>query len=339
MNTRHHFLHRPARALVALLVTAGLAACGVVPTGSGSHVTYTRIRNQPHNVYDAHAKVVGGKLYSFGGYDTTVSGGRPTTPTGRSFVYDPASDTWTPIASLPGGGLTHAGIATDGTNIFIVGGYPKDAAGTGEVHGTTKAWKYTPPTNRYDSLPDLPAARGSGQLEYLNGQLHYFGGTDVNWRDVTNHYVLDVKGGATAWREAAPLPQPRNHFGSAVVNGRIYAIGGQIGQEEGEVTQRDVYAYDPSTNAWTPRAPLPAARSHIAGSTFVLGGRIIVAGGEYAWGNHASEVSAYDPVTNTWMAWPHLPAKRPSGSADALGNGFIFTGGYNTSEGWRATVK
>ena len=38
--------------------------------------------------------------------------------------------------------------------------------------------------------------------------------------------------------------------------------------------------YDPATNAWTDRTPIPQAVSHIASATFVMGDRIIVAGGE-----------------------------------------------------------
>ncbi|ABF44098.1 Glycosyl hydrolase family 98, putative carbohydrate binding module (plasmid) [Deinococcus geothermalis DSM 11300] len=299
-------------------------------------LTYTPIADQPYVVAEAMGQVVRGKLYTFGGFDSLKSG---FTPTDRAYVYDPDANTWTPIARMPNRGATHAGMTTDGTDIFYAGGYVADANWTGQVFGSKEVWRYNVASNTYTRLPDLPVARAAGGLEYLNGKLHYFGGTNLSRQDVGDHFVLDLAGGATSWTTAAPLPNPRNHLGAAVLGGKIYAVGGARGQDQNSVQQTAVHAYDPATNTWTAVASLPRGLSHNADTTFVLGGRIIVAGGEVAYNVSTRDVTAYNPATNTWTPLTPLPIGREASVADALGNGFLYTGGNQpgwVKSGWRA---
>jgi hypothetical protein len=83
---------------------------------------------------------------------------------------------------------------------------------------------------------------------------------------------------------------------------------------------------------WTALASLPRARSHIAASTFVMNGRIIVVGGETAHGVGIPDVTAYDPVANTWSELSPLPSERQSPVAGVI-NGTIYstTGSYTTA--------
>lgn len=307
------------------------------PPPAATAFTYSGIAPQPANVSEAQGEVVGGRLFVLGGFDSRRS---CCTPTNRAQVYDPARNTWTPLNVMPGSGATHAGMTTDGTRIYYAGGYvgriAADGSWSGQIFGTRDAWAYDPATGSYAALPDLPVQTSAGQLEYLNGNLHLFGGTNpARTQDLGDHYVL--KAGARAWTPAAPLPVPRHHMGSAVLGGKLYAIGGQVGHDAGLVTQSAVHVYDPAVNAWTPLAPLPRARSHIGNSTFVLGGRIVVAGGETGHDVPMSDVTAYDPATDTWTALSPLPLARASAVAGAVGTGFVFTGGASAASGWRAT--
>ncbi len=304
--------------------------------------SYTGIAAQPFGVSEAQGEVVDGLLYTFGGFDSTKS---CCTPTSRSYVHDPAANTWTPIAPLPSfeaattfGGVTHAGMATDGTDIFVVCGYTANAAGTGQIFGTTWGYRYDVGDDAYVRLPDLPVARAAGQLEYLDGKLHYVGGTNkARTQDVGDHYVLDIAGGATSWTTAAAVPNPRHHAGSAVLDGALYLVGGQHGHDGALTTQADVHRYDPAGNTWTAVADLPRARGHVSNSTFVLDGRIVVAGGEIAHSRAVGDVSVYDPAADEWAPGTGLPANRVSGVAGAIGDGFVFTGGGGSAGGWRAT--
>src|SRR5262249_47807014 len=83
--------------------------------------------------------------------------------------------------------------------------------------------------------------------------------------------------------------------------------------------------YNPATDRWEPRAPLPTARSGIA--AVVFDGRVVVVGGEAPRGTH-SEVEAYDPQGGTWSAYPPLPTARPGlGAAVVGGRIFVIAGG------------
>lgn len=229
-----------------------------------------------------------------------------------------------PIADLPFlpngsnfGGVTHAGIATDSTDIYLAGGVTADSAGTGSIEGTKQVWKYIISQNTYTRLPDLPVDIAGGQLEYLNGELHYFGGfIEERAVDVATHYVLNLNNLDNGWQLLAPLPNPRQHAGSIVYGGKIYSVGGQIGKGDTLKTQKDVNVYDRASNTWTRLADLPVpsgatGRGHISSAVLALGERIIVLGGETVHRRgQTNMVSAYSPATNSWQNLTPLPSNR-----------------------------
>ena len=74
----------------------------------------------------------------------------------------------------------------------------------------------------------------------------------------------------------------RGRAAGATLGGRLYVIGGFRLEPDGTTTiVRTTSVYDPSTNTWTNKAPLPSARVGIAGSRVMLDGkgRIEVVGG------------------------------------------------------------
>jgi N-acetylneuraminic acid mutarotase len=303
-----------------------------------SELTWQPSTPQPFGVAEAQGVAVGEKLYVFGGFDSQK---RCCTPTARAHVYSPASATWEAIADLPPmngtghGGVTHAGITTDGANIFLAGGYTSNSSGTGQIFGTREVWQYVVATDSYTRLPDLPVARSAGQLEYLGGSLYYFGGTNRSrTADTPELYILDLAGGADSWREGTPLPNARHHMGSTVLSGKIYAVAGQHDHDQRLSTQADVHAYSPESDSWERLADLPLAVSHIANSTFVLDGRIIVVGGEVDHLKPVANVFAYAPETDTWNALSDLPQALQSTVARNIGGRVIVTGG--SGGGWRA---
>src|SRR5262249_61881892 len=128
-----------------------------------------------------------------------------------------------------------------------------------------------------------------------------------------DHWVLDLDGG-TSWGTAAPLPNPRDHLGYAGLGGKAYAVGGQH-LDETSTNQAEVDAYDPATDTWTPVAPLPIPTGHNHTSTFVLNGRVVVAGGETNGARFPADVRGDDPHAHISVAPAPLPAPRPSGRA------------------------
>jgi fimbrial isopeptide formation D2 family protein len=82
----------------------------------------------------------------------------------------------------------------------------------------------------------------------------------------------------------------RTRFTGAAVNGKIYAIGGEpnTGGDYSIVEE-----YDPTTNTWTPKTPMPTPRTSLTSS--VVNDKIYVIGGF-----NLSTVEEYDPSTDTW---------------------------------------
>ena len=308
------------------------------PPAPTNSFDYQNIADQPQGVSEAQGLVLGGLFYSFGGFDSLKS---CCTPTNRAYRYDPSRNLWTRLTDMPDRGVTHAGMTSDGRAIYYAGGYVADSSWTAQVFGTRSAWRYDPAADSYARLPDLPTECAAGQLAYLDGKLHLFGGTNpARTQDISAHYVLDLAAGSgAAWKLVAPLPQPRNHLGAAVLGGRIYAIGGQTGHDAQLVTHPEVFAYDPSVDSWTRLPDLPRARSHISNSTFVMNGRIVVAGGETAHDVPMADVNAYDPLARSWSALSPLPTPRVSGVADVLNSShFLWSGGGNAA-GWKASAR
>jgi len=299
---------------------------------SFTNIDWTTVAPLPVARSEAAGAVVDRNLYVFGGYiKSTV---KPfARPISRSDVYNPANNTWTRIADLPNP-LTHTGTAVDGRNIYLAGGYPGTQNG-GQRFATTAVWRYNVDTKDWLAMPSLPEARGGGALTRLDRELHFFGGSDINRASKGTHWVLSLDN-STGWRSAAPLPNPRNHLADAQLGGKLYAIGGQRGQDRELVTQTSVHRWDPATNTWTAVASLPRGRSHISAATFVMDNRIIVVGGEISHTNSVSDVTAYNPLSNTWIALPPLLEPRHSGIASRIGNQIFYTTGNN--RGFKTTT-
>lgn len=295
---------------------------------------------QPVPNSEAQTALVDGKLYSFGGFDKKK---RCCTPTDRAYVFDPASG-WSPIKSMPAmngtehGGVTHAGFTTDGTDIYFAGGYTSNENGYGQIFGTEEVWKYDIAADDYFRMPDLPEPLSAGELEYIGGKLYWVAGTNLaRTKDLGTQYVLDLSDttgqhSAEGWQPLASMPNPRNHLGSAVYDGKLYVFGGQHGHDGKLVTQNSVHCYDPATDSWTEKASMPKALSHITGATFTYGDQIFVMGGEQANGPkyYVSDVVAYNPLTDDWTLYPGMPAKRTSGVAGVIDGKIYYSTGYGS---------
>lgn len=109
-----------------------------------------------------------------------------------------------------------------------------------------------------------------------------------------------------------------------MVEGRIYAIGGRL--ELNFANNLDANEeYDPVSDTWRSRSPLPTARSGLAAAA--LDGRIHVVGGEGTAGTF-EENEVYDPATDSWTAAAPLPTPRHGlGAAALAGVIYVLAGG------------
>jgi N-acetylneuraminic acid mutarotase len=147
--------------------------------------------------------------------------------------------------------------------------------------------------------------------------------------------TLEVYNPATnTWSAAAALPTRRDNPGAAAVDGKLYVFGGRTREANGtEIngTLQVVEMYDPATNTWSPRAPMPTGRRTMGVGT--LGGRVQLMGGERTPdGLTFEENEQYDAATDTWTALAPMPAPR-HGMACGTINGVVYTAGGGTVAG------
>ena len=299
------------------------------PTPAPTSITWSTQAAAPIVRAEALRAVIDNRLYVFGGFSGTAG------PIKRSDVYDPATNTWTQIADLPTR-LTHAGVAVDGRNVYVAGGYVGiGSTGYSQTFGTRDVWRYNVDSNSWSPVVQLPRALASGGLAVVGRELHYFGGNDSNRNDAGDHYALNLDDQGSGWQPREMMPDARSHLGYVSLDGKIWAIGGQYGNDDALETTTTVSEYDPAADAWTNRPPLPVAISHIASAAFVLDGRIVIAGGETDHNVATNRVTIFDPATNEWKSLTNLPAARFSGVAAAIGGNIYFTGGSSQTTTWK----
>jgi outer membrane protein assembly factor BamB/N-acetylneuraminic acid mutarotase len=234
--------------------------------------SWQKLPNMPVPRWEAGTVVLDDKLYVFGGYT------KGTRSSKRADVFDPQNNSWRQLADLPSA-ITHMNAVLDGRSVWLAGGFKDGYKG----HAITEVWKYDIDKNTYTAAPSLPQRRAGGGLALVGRRLHYIGGLlPDRVTDSPDHWVLDldaVAKGSAEWKNAAPLPAPRNQFGTVTLGGKIYAIGGQFGHDRGQDDQARVDIYDPQADSWSRGPDLPKPHSHAEGSTFISGGRVFMLGG------------------------------------------------------------
>ncbi len=127
------------------------------------------------------------------------------------------------------------------------------------------------------------------------------------------------------WTAKAPMPLGLHHVGIAVTGGRLYVIGGY--RQSGLSVWQPVatlYAYDPATDTWAERAPMPTARGAL--SVTVHEGKLYAIGGYDGTANSAA-VEVYDPARNLWTSRASLPTPRDHLASAAVSGKLYAIGG------------
>ena len=289
---------RTTPALRAALLLAATAA-GAVPAASAAD--WTALAPAPTARTEGQFAVHDGGAWHFNGFDARID---LQTSVER---YDFANDRWEKASGTSTGGsmpngVTHNGLVMVGDEAWLIGGRVGDHPG----RVTDRVWIMDLDTREWREGPRLPVPFAGGGAALVGDTLHVFGGVDARAEcDVATHVALDVDAPGDGWRNLggdAPFPNPRNHFATVVLDGLVYAVGGQYGHDRcASVSKlneqsRLVHAYDPSTNRWTRRADLPWAQSHAEPSSFAYANRLWSVGGLV----EGDRVMTYSPDDDAW---------------------------------------
>ena len=206
------------------------------------------------------------ELYVFGGY---IDRSLDATP--ECDVYNPATNAWSYLTTMPFGALTHAGVTMVGDTVYMAGGNIGTAANPHAGTATAAVVTYDVTTGVWGSVASLPAAVSSGGLVDINNHLIYYGGINAaKTVDQSATMSLDLSNPSATWVSEAAMPDARNHMGYAEINGIAYAIGGMHLYAQTTGNDSAVDAYNPVTNTWTAVASLPFDWGGIHDTTLVV---------------------------------------------------------------------
>lgn len=227
--------------------------------------------------------VIGGKLYISGGLASFRNYMRTL------YMYDPATNAWTRKHDLPS--LTFTGVTgVINGRLYVLTGC-NDAEACAPSNDPVAFYRYDPPTDHWAVLPKPTRAHAEGMGGVIGGKFYVTGGDD----ETGGVSQLDVYDPATnRWATKAPMPRGRWLGAGTVLGGKLYVMGGDQFSLDGlTVTAiRTTIVYDPSTDTWKTKAPLPTARAGIAASRVVLNGQARI---EVVGGNRPGNNLAYVP--------------------------------------------
>src|SRR6267378_475162 len=126
------------------------------------------------------------------------------------------------------------------------------------------------------------------------------------------------------WTKLAVFPEPAEELLGASAGGRMYVF---CGLAPGWKPIGMVYEYDPATDKWTKKKPMPLASHHVSfteykGKIYAFGGFVLPQSGPAAW-VPIDNAWEYDPATNTWRARAALPTQRNHATAGVV-NGKVY---------------
>lgn len=209
---------------------------------------------------------------------------------------------WTRRASLPVARSEMGWAAAWAGRMHVIGGY-----GGGRVD---RAYHhvYDAQRDRWFDAPPLPRGANHVAVAAVAGRVYALGGfIEQNRRADNNAYAYDVASGR--WGTIAALPRPRGAGAAVALDGRIHLIGGATdpASERASVGWHEIY--DPQSDTWQARKPLPGARDHVGvaacdGAIHIVGGRFNTF--EYNTALHHVYLAARD----TWEERAPLPTPR-----------------------------
>lgn len=204
-------------------------------------------------------------------------------------------------------------------------------------------YEYDPATDKWTEKKKMALPSHHVAFTEYNGKIYAFGGFvpprsgPPAWVPIDNAWEYDPA--KDTWRALAPMPTKRGAAGAAVVNGKVYVVGGATvpsGTKETAVMPSRPHLavgtceeYDIATNTWRERRAMPTARNHLlvaaaGGKVYAIGGRLGAAFIGLA--SDTDVVEEYDPAEDLWRIRARMPTAR-SALAGGVYEGRIYVAG------------
>ncbi|MGL4634862.1 MAG: Kelch repeat-containing protein [Beijerinckiaceae bacterium] len=206
---------------------------------------------------------------------------------------------WLPRAPLPIPRTEMAWAAEDKGRMHLVGGYAEQKVDKPYHHA------YDPKTDNWETLPELPKGANHVGVATHGDLLYAIGGfTEQNRTPHDGMFVFDGK----AWKSLRRLPEACGAIACVSVGDQIHLIGGAIGSDMRRSIDWHI-TYDPKTDKYGRRQPMPVARDHTG--VIVVNGKIHIIGGRVdSFHTNSNLHHSYDPKTDQWTFLAPIPTAR-----------------------------
>ena len=249
--------------------------------------------------------------------DSTVespTGWEPQTGQSAITTDPPMSVQWTSIQSVPAS-LWGYNLAAARGRIYTVGG--------GDA---TPTWEYNPQSNQWLKISDMPYNTWQNPSVATLGDSIYVVAGYAGTSSLGETEEAVVNGPSGVWNFIAPVSVAR--WGNAIIgagNGRVYTAGG-YGSAYGEAGYRNIVEeYNPATNQWTVKAPLPTGEDGLVGAQATNGKIYVMGGGPHSWSTLPGNVNyEYDIAANSWTTKSSMAQNPNLVALAALPNGHLL---------------
>jgi N-acetylneuraminic acid mutarotase len=318
--------------VLVLLVASCMILAKPVSSDSAVQNSWTEKAPMPSQYSGDEAAVVNGTIYLIG----VVPFGHPNSITIRSnsFAYDPSTDTWTAIASMPTPRESFS-VATYDNKIFVMGGFEIDEGISCSVNEV-----YDPSTNTWSTAASMPISTAEAQADTVDDKIYVMGGTGgPAYTTVNETQIYDPN--MDSWSTGVSMPYPVTAASSAVVDSTIYVFGGfdeylASEQNPSAAFLHTTQIFNAITDAWS----LGALNSGLgtdqgAGATIGVkapkrvyifggfpGGPMSISPPGYPPG-YSNLVSVYNPASNSWATGASMPYPA-AGPAVAVANDVFY---------------
>jgi len=174
-----------------------------------------------------------------------------------------------------------------------------------------------------------PFRRFGHRVEILDDMLYVLGGIS-NEEGHVNLPVLRYNNKSGNWKKMAPMNHRRKYFSSAVMDGLIYVIGGNI------LVPGSIEVYDPAKNSWT-LLDQRVSGTASEGRALRIKNRIYILGG------NKRELAVFEPVGKLLVGFSKIPQHISHFSAVHLDGSIYVLGGCCDNLGmkkvWRFDIS
>lgn len=256
-----------------------------------------------------------------------VGGQNGSDATASAEIYDPATNGWSPAASMA---IPH-GASPAGPAVLLLNGKVLVAGGIYATTPTSKVEIYDPALNIWTEVASLSTPRwdhtttllADGRVLVAGGQFGY--GCNTTATAELYDPMTDT------WASTGSMAQAREGFMAVrLQDGRVLATYGDASCASAAF--QTVELYDPETGMWSQGAPLLYPHRGSYALTLLPNGKVL-ASGTGTNSNYDKKTEIYDPILDQWTFAGDLSQSRGSLVATLLGNGKVLvTGGMNQTQ-------